>query len=123
LTANDAESGRYKEALELAAKLDHLRAHPFIAVGRPTHAMTVGATTARLQIRFGNWRAAIDHPVGLGDEKLAGAPARAYRDGLLTYAKGMSALERKDFAAAAREADALDALQWRLKSDPSDDDE
>src|SRR5258708_31635828 len=33
----------------------------------------------------------------------------------------MSALERKDLASAAREADALDALQWRLKSDPTND--
>jgi Flp pilus assembly protein TadD len=122
LIASDAEAGRYKEALEIAANLDRLPANPFIAVGKPTHAITVGATTVRLQLRFGNWQAAIDHPVGLGDEKLAGAPARAYRDGLLAYAKGMSALARKDFTAAAREADALDALQWRLKADPADND-
>lgn len=118
LIASDAEAGRYKEAFEMAAKLDRLPANPFLAVDNPTHATTIGAATSRLQIRFGNWQAVIDHPVSLGDPKLAGAPARAYRDGLLAYARGMQALENNDPARAAREADALDALQWRLKSDP-----
>ena len=120
LIASDAEAGRYIEALEMAAKLDRLPANPFLAVGRPTHATTIGAATSRLQIRFGNWQAVIDHPVSLGDPKLAGVPARAYRDGLLAYARGMRALESNDVEKAAREADALDALQWRLKSDPPD---
>ncbi|MDQ2945463.1 MAG: hypothetical protein M3Y27_05885, partial [Acidobacteriota bacterium] len=120
LIASDAEAGRYKEAFEMAAKLDSLPANPFLAVGKPTHATTIGAATSRLQIRFENWQAVIDHPVSLGDPKLAGAPARAYRDGLLAYARGMRALENNDVAKAAGEADALDALQWRLKSDPPD---
>ncbi|MGI8742040.1 MAG: tetratricopeptide repeat protein [Bryobacteraceae bacterium] len=123
LIASDAEAGRYKEALDMAARLDALPANPFLAVGKPIQATTIGATTVRLQIRFGNWEAAVNHPVELGDEKLAGAPARTYRDGLLTYARGMNALDKKDFASAAREADALDAMQWRLKSDPSGDEE
>ena len=118
LIASDAEAGRYQEAFELAAKLDRLTPNPFLAVATPTHATTIGASTARLQIRFGNWQAVIDRPIGLGDPKLAGAPARAYRDGLLAYARGMSAIEKKDLSAASHEADALDALQWRLKSDP-----
>ncbi len=122
LIATDAEAGRYKEAFEIAAKLDALPANPFLAVGNPTHATTVGGATARLQIRFGNWQAVIDHPISLGDPKLAGAAARTYRDGMLAYARGMKAIEDKDLAAATREADTLDALQWRLKADPPDAD-
>ncbi len=118
LVASDAEAGRYREAAEMASKLDALPPNPSLAAGRPLYAMGLGATTVRLQIRFGNWQAAIDHPVETGDEKLAGAPARLYRDGLLAYSKAMSALEKKDFDTAARQSELLDALQWRLKSDP-----
>lgn len=123
LIASDAEAGRYREALTMAARLDALPANPFLAVGSPAQATTIGATTMRLQIRFGNWSEAVKHPVAIGDEALAGAPARAYRDGLLAYAKGMEAVQNKDYAAAAHYADSLDALQWRLKSDSGGDDE
>jgi Flp pilus assembly protein TadD len=123
LVASDAEAGRYREAAEMASKLDALAPNPDLAAGRPQFAMGLGATTVRLQIRFGNWQAAIDHPVEIGDEKLAGAPARLYRDGLLAYAKAMSALESKDFDLARHQSDLLDALQWRLQSDPVTKDE
>jgi tetratricopeptide (TPR) repeat protein len=95
LVASDAEAGRYREAAEMASRLDELPPNPFLAAGRPLYAMGLGATTVRLQIRYGNWQAAIDHPVQTGDENASGAPARLYRDGLLAYAKAMSALERK----------------------------
>jgi tetratricopeptide (TPR) repeat protein len=129
LIASDAEAGRYHEALEFAEKLDKVPANPFLALGRPTHAITIGSTTARLQLRFGNWQAVIDHPVILGDPALAGPPAIAFRDGVIAYARGMQALENKQLTEAARQADALDALQWRLNadredsSDDNDDDE
>jgi Flp pilus assembly protein TadD len=119
LVASDAEAGRYREAAEMAAKLDALPPNPFLAAGRPLYAMGLGATTVRLQIRYGNWQAAIDHPVQTGDENAAGAPARLYRNGLLAYAKAMNAVEKKDFEAAANQSDLFDALQWRLKSDPA----
>ncbi len=123
LVASDAEAGRYREALAMAEKLDRLPANPFLAAGRPTHAITVGGTTTRLQLRYGNWRAVIEHPIGLGDEELAGAPAVTFREGVLAYARGMQALEEKHWEEAARQADALDALQWRLQADAKDDDE
>jgi tetratricopeptide (TPR) repeat protein len=116
LIAADVEAGHYKEALQLAAKLDELPVITARAVATPRHAITVGATTARLQIRFGHWDEVIDHPVRIGDEELAGAPARTYRDAILAYARGMRAIDKKDFAAASRESDALDAMQWRLKN-------
>lgn len=117
LVASDAEAGRYKEALEMAARLDQLPPNPFLASGRPTHAVTLGATSARLAIRFGNWQEAIYHPVELGDGVVAGASARLYRDGLLAYARGMQAIAGKDFLSAGNESNLLDALQWRLNAD------
>jgi tetratricopeptide (TPR) repeat protein len=115
LIAADVESGRYREALQLAAKLDELPVITARAVANPRHAITVGSTTARLHIRFSHWNEVIDNAVKIGDEELAGAPARAYRDALLAYARGMRAIEKNDFATALRESDALDAIEWRLK--------
>jgi tetratricopeptide (TPR) repeat protein len=118
LIASDAESGRFKEALEMAARLDKLPANPFLAVGMPFHAMTVGATTTRLNIRYGNWQAVLDHPIDLGfAPEDAGPAAVAYRDGILAYARGMLALSRKDLDNASRESDALDAISWRLHAE------
>jgi tetratricopeptide (TPR) repeat protein len=123
LIASDAEAGRYREALDYAAKLDQVPANPFLAVGHATHAITIGSTTTRLQLRFGNWQAVIDHPVNLGDPALAGASANAFRDGVVAYARGMQALQHEQLADASRQADALDALQWRLKADHDDSSE
>ena len=124
LIANDAESGRYREALAMASKLEHLEANPFLAKGKPIHVMTIGGTTMRLNARYGNWQAVIDKPINLGmDEATAGAPAAAYRDGILAYAKGMLALSRKDFDLAERQSDALDAIAWRLHAELDEDDE
>ncbi len=125
LIASDAEAGRYRDALDFASRLDKVPANRFLALGRPTHAFTIGSTTARLQLRFGNWQAVIDRPVDLGDDKVSGPAAIAFRDGVSAYARGMQALEGKRMDEASRQADALDALQWRLKSatDDAADDE
>ena len=100
LIASDAESGRLREAMEMAARLEKLPANPFLAKGAPTHVLTVGGTTARLNIRYGNWQAVVDHPIDLGmDSGTAGIAAATYRDGVVAYAKGMLALSRKDLRA------------------------
>ena len=118
LIASDAESGRLKEALEIAAKLEKLPANPFLAKGSPFHAITVGGATARLNIRYGNWQAVLDHPIELGfAPEDAGPAAVAYRDGILSYARGMLALSRKEVDIASRESDALDAISWRLHAE------
>jgi tetratricopeptide (TPR) repeat protein len=122
LIASDAESGRYKEALELADLLDGLPANPFLGKGVPYHAITVGGTAVRLKIRFGEYQAAIEDPIKLGfDESLAGTSAIAFRDGMLAYAQGMQAVTRKNFDAAERYSDALDAISWRLSAGKPDD--
>jgi tetratricopeptide (TPR) repeat protein len=118
LIASDAESGRLKEALDVAARLEKLPAQPFLAKGSANHVITIGGATARLNIRYGNWQAVVDHPIDLGlDPADAGAAAVAYRDGILAYAKGMLALSRKDLDGAARQSDALDAISWRLHAE------
>lgn len=123
LIATDAESGRFREALEIAATLEKLPANPFLAKSSPTHALTVGGTTLRLNARYGNWQAIVDQPIDLGmDEATAGAAAVAYRDGMVAYAKGMLALARKDAETARRQSDALDAIAWRLHAEGASDD-
>jgi tetratricopeptide (TPR) repeat protein len=118
LIASDAESGRLKEALDMAARLEKLPANPFLAKGSPFHALTVGGAAARLNIRYGNWQAVLDHPIDLGfNPEDAGPAAVAYRNGILAYAKGMLALSRKDLDSASRESDALDAISWRLHAE------
>jgi tetratricopeptide (TPR) repeat protein len=121
LIASDAESGRYQEALELANLLDHLPASPFLGKGVPAHVITVGGTAVRLRMRFGDYQAAIDHPIKLGfDESLAGVAAIAFRDGMVAYAKGMQAVSQKNTDAAERFSDALDAISWRLSAGKPD---
>ena len=122
LIASDSESGRYREALELANLLDNLPVNPFLGKGTPTHVITVGGTAVRLRIRFGDYQAAIDHPIKLGfDETSAGISATAFRDGMLAYAQGMQAVSKKNFEAAERYSDALDATSWRLTAEKPDD--
>ena len=121
LIAADSESGRYREALEMAAKLAALPANPFLAKGSAAHVLTIGGTAMRLNSRFGNWQASVDKPIDVGmDEETAGAAAAAYRDGMLAYARGMVAIQREDSASAERQSDALDAVAWRLRSGQDD---
>ena len=122
LIASDAESGRLREALDIASRLEKLPANPFLAKGSPSYVLTIGGSTARLNIRYGNWQAVADHPIDIGfDPATAGAGAVAYRDGILAYAKGMLALSHNDPVAAARQSDALDAISWRLHAESDKD--
>jgi tetratricopeptide (TPR) repeat protein len=117
LIASDAESGRYQEALEMAGLLDNLPANPFIGKGIPAHVITVGGAAVRLKMRFGEYQAAIDHPIKLGfEESQAGPAAIAFRDGMVAYAQGMQAISKKNFEAAEHYSDALDAISWRLSA-------
>jgi len=117
LIASDAESGRFEEAMEMANLLDSQPVNPFLGVGSPQHALTVGGAAVRLKMRFGDYSAAAEHPIVLGfDEADAGRPAFDFREAVTAYARGMAALEKKDLAAAGREDHTLDAIAHRLKS-------
>jgi len=122
LIASDAESGRLREALDMSGKLEKLPANPFLAKNSANYVLTLGGSTARLNIRYSNWQAVIDHPIDIGLEPAkAGAAAVAYRDGILAYARGMLALSKQDLTTAARESDALDAISWRLHAESDKD--
>jgi tetratricopeptide (TPR) repeat protein len=114
LISTCAEEGRLKEAETLLSRLKGLSDNPDRSNNPPFYVFQIGATGARLNIRFAQWGRVIDNPLtyGVADSELD-AFARAYRDGLTAYARGMQALERGDFQRAAEASDQLDALLWR----------
>jgi tetratricopeptide (TPR) repeat protein len=86
------------------------------------YVLQIGSTAERLAVRFGKWDDVINHPLrfGVPDEKVS-VWARGYRDGLLSYAKGMQAAEGGQLQEADRESGLLDALLWRLSKEEVDD--
>ena len=115
LIAACAESGRYREGLAWARKLRDVPAPVQMTSG--SFVAWAGASVARVHFRFGDWEAVPGDPVGFGvDGESASRPAKAYSDGLNTYAKGMAALEANDLTEAARAAESLDAQLWRLEA-------
>ncbi len=119
LVAACAEAGRYKEGLQWAKKLEGLRSSS-ARYGRnsPAYAIYVGSSLTRLHIRFGDWQAAARDRVEFGvDPASATRSAKDYQEGLSYYAKGMFALDKSDMAEAHKQAEALDALLWRLEAE------
>ncbi|MFN7995627.1 MAG: tetratricopeptide repeat protein [Bryobacteraceae bacterium] len=122
LIADCAEEGRYAEAREHARTLAGIANDPDHTSNPGFYVFQIGGTEARLAVRYGNWDEVVAHPLdfGVADEKLS-VWARAYRDGLLAYARGMKAADGNGTAAAEKESDALDAGLWRLsKEDVAD---
>ncbi|HWC16907.1 MAG TPA: tetratricopeptide repeat protein [Terriglobales bacterium] len=123
LIADCAEEGRYQEAQEHAQLLQGLSNDPDRS-GAPTfYVLQIGSTATRLAIRFGNWDAAIDHPLqfGVPDTQLS-IWARTYRDGLLTYVRGMKAAQNHQLDEAEHQARVLDSMLWRLSKEDIDED-
>lgn len=115
LIAACAESGRYQEGLEWARKLRDIPTPIQMTSG--SFVAWAGASVARVHILFGDWKAVPEDPIGFGmDPASASESAKAYSNGLNTYAKGMAAIEANDFAEAAKQAESLDALLWRLQA-------
>jgi len=123
LIADCAEAGRYQEAQEHARLLQGLYNDPDHSGAPNCYVLQIGSTATRLAIRFGNWDAAIDHPLqfGVPDAQLS-VWARGYRNGLLAYARGMKAAQSARLDEAENQAGVLDALLWRLsKEDVAED--
>jgi tetratricopeptide (TPR) repeat protein len=115
LIAACAEAGRYHQGLEWAKKFRDMPMPTPMTSGR--FVAWAGASVARVHIRFGDWQAVPQDPISFGvDPGSATIAAKAYSDGLNTYAKGMAALDRGDLADGAAQADALDASLWRLEA-------
>jgi len=115
LIAACAESGRYKEGLEWARKLRDIPTPILMTSG--SFVAWAGASVARVHILFGDWKAVPEDPIGFGmDPASASEAAKGYSNGMNTYAKGMAAIDANDLVEAAKEAESLDALLWRLQS-------
>ncbi len=115
LIAACAESGRYEEGLQWARKLRDIPTPAQMTSG--SFVVWAGASVARVHFRFGDWKAVSGDPVGFGmDPQSASIPAKAYWEGLDTYARGMAALDENDLAQAASRAEALEAQLWRLEA-------
>jgi tetratricopeptide (TPR) repeat protein len=118
LVAACAEAGRYKEGLQWAQKLEGLHTGLVLGGNNVAYAIFVGSSLTRLHIRFGDWQAAASDHVEFGvDPTSATRSAGDYQEGLSYYAKGMSALEKGDAADSLKQAEALDALLWRLEAE------
>ncbi len=122
LISTCAEEGRLHEAQTLLSRLHGLADNPDESDSPFFYVFQIGATGARLNIRFAQWQAVIEHPLTYGVPDGALNPfAIAYRDGLLAYARGMQSLENGDLEGAARQSDELDALLWRTsQKEPPD---
>ncbi|HEX8424957.1 tetratricopeptide repeat protein [Hymenobacter sp.] len=121
LIANCAEEGRYQEAARWLRRLqdvpppvdqqkDRLKAYRSSLLTRQL------MNAADLEIRFGYWEraAAIYERISDTDSLLtARASSKTLKNVLLHYARGMAAIDRKQYEQAQRCADALDALLWR----------
>lgn len=117
-----AEEGRFQEGGTLLSRLKGLSDDPDRSDNPPFYIFQIGATGARLNLRFAQWGRVIENPLtfGVADSEL-NAFARAYRDGLVAYASGMQALEKGDFQRAAEASDQLDALLWRTSKQQASD--
>jgi tetratricopeptide (TPR) repeat protein len=114
LIAACAEAGRYHEGLEWAKKFRDMPLPVPMTSGR--FVAWAGGSVARVHIRFGDWPAVPQDPISFGvDPASATVAAKAYAEGLNTYAKGMFALDRGDLPDGGTQADALDAALWRLE--------
>jgi tetratricopeptide (TPR) repeat protein len=122
LVADCAEAGRYTEAREHARSLIGLANNPDQSGNPWFYVLQIGSTEARLAIRFADWDRVIANPLrfGVSDDKLS-AWARAYRDGLLAYARGMKAADAGHSAEAETQSTLLQALLWRLSQEELDD--
>jgi tetratricopeptide (TPR) repeat protein len=122
LIADCAEEGRYAEANEHARSLAGLANDPDQTNSPGFYVLQIGSTEARLAIRYGRWNTAIEHPMsfGVSDDKLS-VWAREYRDGIVTYARGMQAAESDRTPEAEVQSSKLDALLWRLSQEDLDD--
>lgn len=114
LVANSAEQGRYKEAEKYARMLAEIPSDAARVKSTGLGYMLYGGDTAvvRLKMRFGMWD---DAAAEL--EKLPAASdalSVKYKSAMLAYLKGMSAIERKDAAAASSSLDALQKLSTEM---------
>lgn len=129
LIANCTEEGKYNEAQywhkrleEIPPPVDSLKDR--LKDYRRFTFMRKVRFGADLEIRFGLWQKVVDRYSKLSDNDSIFASDksnRIYKNVLSEYAKGMQAIENRNYDQAKSAADALDALLWRnIKQDKID---
>jgi tetratricopeptide (TPR) repeat protein len=117
LVAADAEAGRYREARVFALKLKGLPAAAVYGMHGQAFPLAVGNTLARLDMRFADWQATADDVVELGvGSDVATQAMQDYPTGMRLYALGRADLQKDDMAGAQSQAEALEALLWRISN-------
>lgn len=110
LVANSAEEGRYKEAASYAKMLAEVPADDQRLKATGLGYLLYGGYTAltRLKMRFGFWDEAIK------DLQISNNPplslSEKYQTGILSYLKGMSAVEKENAAEANKTAAELEKI-------------
>lgn len=112
LVANSAEEGRYREAAMYAKMLADVPSDNERLKATGLGYLLYGGYTAltRLQMRFGLWDEAIkDAQIGLKNN-VPQTLSEKYQAGILSYLKGMSAVEKGNAAEAEQNARELEKL-------------
>ncbi|MGH9432085.1 MAG: hypothetical protein ACRD3T_11135 [Terriglobia bacterium] len=118
LVAADAETGRYKEARQYAAKLKDLPAAAVYGMHGQAFPLAVGNTLTRLDLRFADWQGAAHDPVDLGvGPDVMTAAIKKYPTGLKLFAQGMADVQNRDLSEAQSQGEALEALLWRVSQE------
>lgn len=108
LVANCAEEGRYEEAARYAKMLEEIPSDDSRLKSTGLGYMLYGGYTAltRLHMRYGFWEEAIQSNSIENPKTLA----EKYQSGVLSYLKGMNAIEKGKAAEAAGDVAALEAV-------------
>jgi len=121
LVANCAEEGRYKDAMRYAKMLEEIQPDDQRLKATGLGYILYGGHTAltRLQMRFGLWDDAIRDLSALNPGAKNETLPQKYQTALLSYVKGMSALEKGNTDEAARQSEALDGAVRDLSTQRS----
>jgi tetratricopeptide (TPR) repeat protein len=121
LVANCAEEGRYQDAVRYAKMLEAIPADDQRLKASGLGYILYGGHTAltRLQMRFGRWDDAIRDLSALNPGNKTDTLPQKYQSALLSYLKGMSAIEKGDVEEAARQSAAMDAAVAALAGERS----
>jgi tetratricopeptide (TPR) repeat protein len=121
LVADCAEEGRYRDAVRYAKMLEAIPADAQRLKATGLGYILYGGHTAltRLQMRFGRWNDAIRDLTALNPGARDETLPQKYQTALLSFLKGMSAIERSDTEEASRQSAALDAAVAALATERS----
>lgn len=116
LVANCAEEGRYEEAGRYAKMLGEIPSDESRLKASGLSYIVWGghAATARLQIRYGAWDAAVRDLAARTGNREADTLSLKYQNALLSYLRGMSAIEKGNTEEAANQLEALETATAAL---------